>query len=248
MGTWRRNRRCYCTLVDSWLGTSGASAPLYFQPFSSTIMKTKVIFIIGALAILGLFWKPLWRITLDAPQYPDGVNMYIYINKIGGDTPSTLQNINILNHYIGMKYIEPESIPELTYFPYIIAGMAALGLVFGLSGNKKLWFTWVAILAILGALGIYDYYLWLYDYGHNLDPNAAIKIEGMTYQPPLLGSKPLLNFVAHSYPHTGSIFLLASFVLCGLAIFMQKKSSDELPVATKEAPKQKEKELEPALT
>ncbi|MEQ9299495.1 MAG: hypothetical protein RIF33_13060 [Cyclobacteriaceae bacterium] len=190
-------------------------------------MKTKLIFIIGALSILGLFWLPLWRITLDAPQYPEGVSMYIHINKIGGDTPGTLQNINILNHYIGMKFIEPESIPELTYFPYVIAGMAALGLILGLTGNKKLWITWIVILGILGVLGVYDFYLWEYDYGHNLDPNAAIRIEGMTYQPPLFGSKPLLNFVAHSYPHTGAIFLGLSFVLCTLAIFLSKSNKAE---------------------
>ncbi|MDH5608311.1 MAG: hypothetical protein OEY56_02425, partial [Cyclobacteriaceae bacterium] len=98
--------------------------------------KAKYLFIIGSLSLLGLFWLPLWRITLDAPQYPDGVSMYIYINKIGGSTPGTLQNINILNHYIGMKYIEPDSIPELTYFPYIIIGMSFLGLLFGLL-NKR---------------------------------------------------------------------------------------------------------------
>ena len=38
--------------------------------------------------------------------------MYIWVNKIGGESKSTLQNINILNHYVGMKKIDPESIPE----------------------------------------------------------------------------------------------------------------------------------------
>lgn len=200
----------------------------------------KYIFIIGALSILGLFWLPLWRITLDAPQYPEGVSMYIYINKIGGDTPSTLQNINILNHYIGMKYIEPESIPELTYFPYIIAGMALLGVIFGLLNKRSLWMSWIVSLAVLGALGIYDFYLWEYDYGHNLSLDAAIKIEGMTYQPPLFGSKPLLNFVAHSYPHTGAIFLGVAFILCTAAFFLKRKSSSPQRVGNKAAELEKE--------
>lgn len=188
------------------------------------LSKAKYIFIIGALSILGLFWQPLWRITLEAPQYPSGVSMYIYINKIGGDSPGTLQNINILNHYVGMRNIEPDSIPELKYFPWIVTGMAFLGVLFGFINKKSLWITWLVILAILGALGIYDFYLWEYDYGHNLSPDAAIKIEGMTYQPPLLGTKALLNFIAHSYPHTGAIFLGVSFFLGGLAIYFKTGS------------------------
>ena len=86
----------------------------------------KIIFIVGAIALLGTFLSPIWRITLEAPQYPQGVTMYIWINKIGGSERGTLQNINILNHYVGMKMIEPESIPELKYFPKVIIGMAVL--------------------------------------------------------------------------------------------------------------------------
>ena len=87
----------------------------------------RIFMFIAALGLLTLFLFPMWRITLIAPQYPKGISMYIYINKIGGDTPGTLQNINILNHYVGMKYIEPDAIPELKYFPYIVLGMVGLG-------------------------------------------------------------------------------------------------------------------------
>ncbi|MDH5609508.1 MAG: hypothetical protein OEY56_08510, partial [Cyclobacteriaceae bacterium] len=85
-----------------------------------------------------------------------------------------------------------------------------------------LWLTWMIILAILGALGIYDFYLWEYDYGHNLASDAAIKIEGMTYQPPLFGTKALLNFIAHSYPHTGALFLALAFGLGAVAYIISR--------------------------
>ena len=183
----------------------------------------KILFILASLSLLLLFTAPIWRITLEAPQYPDGVTLYIWINKLSGDTPGTLQNINILNHYIGMKYIEPDSIPELTYFPYIIIGMAAIGVALGLFANYRIWIGWMVLLAVLGALGIYDFYLWEYDYGHNLAPDAPIKIPGMSYQPPLIGSKMLLNFNAISYPHTGSIFLLVCFILGVTAVVTKLK-------------------------
>ena len=67
--------------------------------------------LLGALSLLALFVWPMWKIVLYAPQYPKGVEMHIHINKIGGKEPGVLQKINILNHYVGMKYIEPESIP-----------------------------------------------------------------------------------------------------------------------------------------
>ena len=141
----------------------------------------KIIFIVAAVSLLGTFLAPIWRITLEAPQYPEGVTMYIWINKISGNDPGTLQNINILNHYVGMKMIEPESIPELKYFPKVIIGMSLLGIVFGFINKKELWLAWGILLLILGALGIYDFYLWEYDYGHNLADDAAIKIPGQAY-------------------------------------------------------------------
>jgi copper chaperone NosL len=187
-----------------------------------------VIFILGAIAFMGTFLSPIWRITLEAPQYPEGVTMYIWINKLSGDRPGTLQNINILNHYVGMKMIEPESIPELKYFPKIIIGMSILGIVLGFINNKKLWIVWGILLLILCVLGIYDFYLWEYDYGHNLADDAAIKVPGQAYQPPLFGSKKLLNFNALSYPYYGSIFILIPLILSGLAFYFKKGIENKL--------------------
>jgi hypothetical protein len=183
----------------------------------------RIIFITSALTLLLVFASPIWKITLEAPQYPDGVTLYIWINKLSGETKGTLQNINILNHYVGMNKIEPESIPELKYFPFIIIGMTVLGILAGFTNNKKLWITWIIIVILLGILGVYDFYLWEYNYGHNLDPEAPIKVPGMVYQPPLIGSKKLLNFNAISYPWFGSLFLGISIFLAIIAVFIKSK-------------------------
>jgi hypothetical protein len=185
----------------------------------------KIIFIIGAIALLGTFLSPIWRITLEAPQYPKGVTMYIWINKLSGDEPGTLQNINILNHYVGMKMIEPESIPELKFFPIVIIGMSVLGIIFGFLNNKKLWISWGILLLILGALGIYDFYLWEYDYGHNLSDDAPIKVPGQAYQPPLIGSKMLLNFNAISYPYYGAIFIAIPMITSFFSFYLKRKGT-----------------------
>ena len=186
------------------------------------VKRPNYLMLIASLLLLLLFVFPLWRITLTAPQYPDGISMFIWVNKITGDTPHTLQNINILNHYVGMKYIVPDTIPELTYFPYIIVVMVIMGVGVAFTQNKKLVWAWSVTLLVLGILGIYDFYLWEYDYGHNLDPKAPIKVPGMAYQPPLLGSKMLLNFKADSYPHLGGYFLGLSILLGYLSLLNNK--------------------------
>jgi len=177
---------------------------------------------VAVASILLLFAFPLWRITLEAPQFPEGLHMYIWINKISGSSEHILQNINILNHYIGMQPVEPDSIPELQYFPYIVIGMGVLGIGAVIANRWYYYLGWFLLLVVLGGLGIYDFYLWLYDYGHNLDPQAPIKVPGMTYQPPLLGRKELLNFVAYSYPATGGYLLLLSGILSFLAFWSKK--------------------------
>ncbi len=190
-------------------------------------MQTSRILMIGAaVLLLTLFIFPLWQITLIAPQYPDGVVLKIWIDKIGGNEPGTLQNINILNHYVGMKPIEPESIPELSYLKYIVIVMATLGLLAAWINRKMVILGWAVLLLALGVLGMYDFYLWEYDYGHNLDPNAPIKIEGQAYQPPLIGQKTLLNFLAKSYPHLGGMAMFTSMILAFLAYWIKNKTKD----------------------
>lgn len=168
---------------------------------------------------MATFLFPIWSISLEAPQYPGGITMYIWINKISGDTPHTLQNVNILNHYVGMKSIEPDSIPELKIFPYIIIFMALFGVIAAISRKKKLVMTWMITLIIIGIAGMVDFYMWEYDYGHNLDPTAPIKVPGQAYQPPLIGSKWLLNFKATSLPHIGSYFIGGGFALMALTYY-----------------------------
>jgi hypothetical protein len=177
----------------------------------------------SVLGLISLFLFPMWRISLFAPQYPDGVTMYIYINKIGGETPATLQNINILNHYVGMKYIEPKSIPELKFFPYIVIGMAVLGLICLLVNKRQFYLGWAIVMVLLACAGIYDFYLWEYDYGHNLSSTAPIKIPGASFQPPVLGTKHILNFVAKSYPHTSGYLVGIGIMLSVLAWWIKLK-------------------------
>ncbi|MCB0396458.1 MAG: hypothetical protein KDD36_07380 [Flavobacteriales bacterium] len=184
---------------------------------------------IAIISLCGVFLFPLWKITLDAAQFPGGLELNIWINRFSGGEEGEyiIQNINILNHYIGMQFIEPDSIPELIYFPYVIFGMLLLGIISILINRQWGYVSWTTLLCILSGLGVYDFYLWMYDYGHNLDPNAPIKVSGMTYMPPLFGEKDLLNFYVASYPATGTFFLCGTIMLAFLAFYFSKKTQNQ---------------------
>ena len=191
--------------------------------------KSKILMIVGSFLLLGLFVFPLWNITLEAPQYPIPLGMDIHINKFVDTHEFDIKNINLMNHYVGMQYI-PETIPEFKIFPVVIAVMAILGMLIGFKGSYKLYLGWFVLMSILGVAGMYDFYLWEYDYGHNLDPKAIMNFKNpdgsvMGFQPPLFGTKNILNFTAHSYPRLGAYFMLVGMLLTFIAFFVGKKGA-----------------------
>jgi len=196
---------------------------------------TRVIIFFCALALVGVLFMPFWKIELDAPQYPEGLMLQIYTSKIGGD----VDIINGMNHYIGMRTLHTEDFIEFTILPYLTAGFAALFLFTAFRGTTKaLRFTFIAFL-LFGIVAMADFWKWEYNYGHNLDPDAAIKVPGMAYQPPLIGYKQLLNFGAYSIPDIGGwIFIAAGVIIGALMVYdiaAKKKEKKVLKVSSKMA-------------
>jgi hypothetical protein len=178
---------------------------------------------VASMLVIAALALPLWRIQLTAPQYPEGLGMVIHANTVRGATAHDLQSINALNHYIGMKAIEPEQIAELRIIPWLIAGLATTGLLVAVIGRRTTLIVWLMVFAFAGAIGFWDFYRWEYMYGHDLDvEHAIIKVPGMTYQPPIIGSKQLLNFTATSWPASGTFLIAAAFLLAVCALLMSK--------------------------
>jgi copper chaperone NosL len=182
--------------------------------------RARALACLAALLLGGMFVTPLWSVRLVAPQYPEGIGMLIRLDTIVGMKEHDLNNINSLNHYIGMKAIVPDAIPELRYMPWIVATLMAFGVAVAWLGRRRLLAAWLVACALLGAAGLADFYRWGYDYGHNLDPHAIIVVPGMSYQPPILGSKQLLNFTATSLPHTGALLAGVAVLLGAYALFL----------------------------
>ena len=187
----------------------------------------------ASMALLAVFVTPLWRIDLIAPQYPEGIGLRIWIDKITGFKPNDLNSLNGLNHYIGMRAIVPESIPELHLMPQLLAGAIVAGLLVALIGRRPVLYVWAALFTLGAVAGLAVFWKWGYEYGHELDPHAAIKVPGMSYQPPLIGSKELLNFHATSWPALGGwMAILAVGAVVTVAVLEWRRAKLRAPAAT----------------
>lgn len=190
---------------------------------------TKWLSLVIALLITAVIFLPIWRIELKAPQYPEGLEMFIHADHLSGQ----IDIINGLNNYIGMRHIHEKDFVEFAVLPYFLGALALFGLL-NIWVNKK-WFlyTWAGIFFLFTIAAMVDFYLWLHNYGHNLDPTAPIKVPGMTYSPPLIGFKQLLNFQAYSIPDIGGWALVGAGVLLVFIIAKELGFLNSLPKKSK---------------
>ena len=166
----------------------------------------------------------MWRIDLTAPQYPEGLYLQIFPHKLGGD----VEVINGLNHYIGMKTLHAADFPEFSVLPYIVVCFALLYLLVAITGRYLFLKILFVLFVLFGVAAMYDFWRWEYQYGHELNPNAAIVVPGMAYQPPLIGFKQLLNFGAYSYPDIGGWIFAGVGAVTLLLLLVQWKQSRRL--------------------
>ncbi|MCM3586802.1 hypothetical protein M3182_13780 [Mesobacillus maritimus] len=178
---------------------------------------SSVIIAFAALLIFASLFFPWWRMEFWAPQYPEGLNIIVYPDKLEGE----IDNINSLNHYIGMKNFSEENFPELNYLPYLIGGLAVLVLLAAIVRKKGYLFTIIGLFTVGGVLGVWDLRRWLKDFGTNLDPMAPIDMD--PFVPPILGENIVANFTTYSSLQTGSFLVVAAFILLLIPIWKDRR-------------------------
>jgi copper chaperone NosL len=172
----------------------------------------RALIVASGLMLAASIFLPIWKIQLDAPQYPEGLELKIYANKLGG----SVEIVNGLNHYIGMRTLHAEDFPEFTYLPYVLGFFALACIIVGIVGNFRVLRGLFIAYVLFAVLAMADFWKWEYDYGHHLDPTAPIHVPGMSYQPPLIGFKQLLNFGAYSIPDVGGWLMAGTGILLAL--------------------------------
>lgn len=180
-------------------------------------VASRILVAFASGALIAVFFLPAWRIDLFAPQYPEGLTMNIWINRLSGE----VDIINGLNHYIGMKHITVDMFPEFKFLPYVVAFYMVLGMIVATTGKRKYLFWYLVLTAIGGIAAMVDFYVWGYNYGHNLDPTAPIQVPGLSYQPPILGHKRILNFDAYSFPDAGGWIVIGAAMIAFTVWFVE---------------------------
>lgn len=168
--------------------------------------RSRVLLLLLVIPLALSFTAPLWRISMTAPQYPDGLVLDIYAYTVEGD----IQEVNTLNHYIGMAAIDRASLTDLDWIPFAVGVLVLLVLRVAAIGTVR-WLIDAAVLFVYFSLFSFGRFAYmLYTFGHNLDPKAPFSLEPFT--PAIIGTKEIANFTTTSLPATAT-FYLAIFAL-----------------------------------
>jgi len=182
------------------------------------------ILLVAALLLVPTYLLPLWKLTMFAPQYPDGLRLGIYSYKLeGGNAGQDIKEINVLNHYIGMKDLVAEDFTEFKWMPFVIGVLALLLLRTAVLGKLATLVDIVVVFGYFAAFSLWSFGYKLYRYGHDLAPTAAVKVP--PFMPPVFGHKKLANFEVYSYPAAGSYALAAVALLLAAALWLAWRES-----------------------
>ena len=168
-----------------------------------------------AFAVLPLalsFTAPLWNIHMVAPQYPKGLDLDIYAHTVEGD----IQEVNTLNHYIGMAPIDRASLSDLDWIPFALGALALFTLRVAAIGDKRALVDLVVVFGYFSLFSLGRFYYRLYVFGHDLDPKAPFTVEPFT--PAVLGTKQIANFTTTALPQAGTYWLGAFAIALAIAL------------------------------
>ena len=179
-------------------------------------MLVRFLFAVAAALLLySSLGKPIWVMDMEAPQYPKGLQIQAYGDRVLGD----LREINIINHYIGMKPLTERPAPEMALFRWAILGIVGLVLLAPLQ-------RWLYALAVAVTVGLpigilVDMQIWLYKYGHDLNKEAPFRPDPFT--PKILGSSMIGQFETHARIDVGIWLMIAAAALLVVGWFVSRR-------------------------
>jgi hypothetical protein len=177
--------------------------------------------LLGVAAVLvGVaYFLPLWNLTMFAPQYANGLSLDIHTYALsGGHNGQDIKEINLLNHYIGMRDLAAEDFTEFQWMPFVLGAIGLLFLRGAVLGTVKELVDATMVFVYFGAFSLWSFAFKLYSYGHELAPGAAVKVP--PFMPPVFGYKQIANFEVYSYPRGGTYLLLTVGLLLAAALWL----------------------------
>ena len=186
-------------------------------------MKTRWIVVILAILSYGvLYHLPMWSFQLQAPQYPQGLTLEVYMTGAQGD----VTEIDIINHYIGMQKLESAAQNERALAPYVLAILSIFSAVIAIKPQHKL--SKLLYLPLLGfpVAFVSIFYIWLYRFGHDLNPTAPVKLTPFT--PTILGTGIIGQFKTFALPGMGFYLACFSALIVGILLYKFNEKEEKL--------------------
>ena len=181
--------------------------------------RIRILIAVAALALGALYFLPLWRVLLDAPQYPDGLFVTAYVNRLEGD----VREIATLNHYIGMKPLHEAASFERTASVWMIVAMVLL--VEGATFIHTRWAVLLVLPAVFFPPGfLADLQYWLHTFGQNLDPGAPLSTSVKPFTPTILGEGGIGQFKTYSEVGIGFWLATACSVLTAASLLFHRRA------------------------
>lgn len=174
---------------------------------------------LAAFCLLVSVFTPYWRMRLLAPQYPGGLEVQVYVNRMTGD----VREIDGLNHYIGMRPLGEAAQLErsLSIFAIIVITLLVIAAMYVHS-------PWALVLSLPALLFpvvfMADLYYWLWNYGQNLDPSAPLSQAIKPFVPPLLGEGRVGQFRTIAMIDSGLQLAILASVLILLGLYFQRRA------------------------
>jgi hypothetical protein len=182
-------------------------------------LRPRLLLVLAAVLMVAVYIFPLWNLTMFAPQYPDGLRLDIYSYTLeGGNRGQDIKEINVLNHYIGMRDLAQEDFTEFKWLPFVAGALGLLFLRAAVHGRMAYLIDVLVLYVYFACFALWSFAYKLYAYGHTLSPTAAVTVD--PFMPPVFGSKQLANFEVYSYPGLASYALGLVFLLLALALFV----------------------------
>lgn len=169
-------------------------------------LRSRVLLALLTIPLICALYFPLWKISMEAPQYPQGLHMDVYAYKlVGGNDGHDIDEINTLNHYIGMRKLDQRAFADLDFLPFFVGALVLLTLRVAAIGSVHTLVDLTVLSLYGGAFAFGRFIYQLYVYGHDLSPTAPVKVKPFT--PVILGTKDVANFTTHSYPQLGTLLI-----------------------------------------
>ncbi len=189
------------------------------EAHAGTYRLPAALFVSAALALVVSLLLPYWVLRMQAPQFPEGLSIKAYVNRLAGD----VVELEGLNHYVGLDSFDNGAVFERSVAIFAVIVLAGL-LVAALLIHSRWVVVFVFPALVFPIVFLADLQYWLWRYGHTLDTTAPLANAVGEFTPPIFGTAEIAQFDTLALPGFGLILALVASVLAGVGLYYHRRA------------------------